>query len=275
MDYNALGLARNIFKLRVHEARGQAYEDLFVKVMQYSVPSFAPVKASGRLGDKKNDGYSSDSGTYYQVYAPETLGEREEKTALDKLADFKELKDYWDSISPVRRFIFVLNDRYFGSSPAVHKAVAKIQKEYELEEAKQFAAQHLEERFASLTDDQIVTIVGHLPAMEPADYHFLNGFTYFISSWIAFERSARRLAEQQGLRPRSPTRQVLEHLARSNALDSRELGILTQANSIRNPLVHGDSNELPRRELTEDVVAIAEKLARSFDASVGDAAERT
>lgn len=43
-----------MFKLRVHECNGQAYEDLFVSVMGKRYPQFKPVKPHGNVGDRKN-----------------------------------------------------------------------------------------------------------------------------------------------------------------------------------------------------------------------------
>ena len=58
-------------------------------MMQYAKPRFRPVKAHGSIGDKKNDGYDSKTGTYYQVYAPDDV-RKTQGEALSKLRrDFK------------------------------------------------------------------------------------------------------------------------------------------------------------------------------------------
>ena len=62
-----------MFKVRVHESDGNAFESLFTTVMRYSDKGFKPVKPQGRLGDRKNDGFIKEKGTYYQVFAPENL----------------------------------------------------------------------------------------------------------------------------------------------------------------------------------------------------------
>lgn len=38
--------------------------------MTKAEPNFQPVKAYGNIGDRKNDGFVSQTGIYYQVYAP-------------------------------------------------------------------------------------------------------------------------------------------------------------------------------------------------------------
>src|SRR5450432_2623348 len=112
MDDNAKAFARNMLRLRIHESDAQAYEDLFVRAMVYADPNFRPVKPHGNAGDRKNDGFNSTTGTYYQVYAPEDI-RRSAGNALKKLReDFSGLKAFWDGLYPVRRFFYVVNDKY-------------------------------------------------------------------------------------------------------------------------------------------------------------------
>ena len=62
-----------IFSNHILQYTGQQYEDFFVAVMTAANPNFQPVKAYGRLGDMKNDGFDAETGTYYQVFAPEDI----------------------------------------------------------------------------------------------------------------------------------------------------------------------------------------------------------
>src|SRR4051812_12935003 len=63
--------ARKLFKLRVHEAKGFVFRQLFEKVMSYRYPNdFLPIKPYGITGDRKNAGYRKQAGVFYQVYAP-------------------------------------------------------------------------------------------------------------------------------------------------------------------------------------------------------------
>ena len=72
------------FKLRVHESDGQAFQDLFVKVMQHANQIFDPCRTDERV--IKNDGFDKANGLYYQVYAPEDLAPNV-YTAVSKLTD--------------------------------------------------------------------------------------------------------------------------------------------------------------------------------------------
>ena len=45
--------ARLQFKNKVYESQGQAFEDFFVLIMTKVYENFQPVRAYGRIGDKK------------------------------------------------------------------------------------------------------------------------------------------------------------------------------------------------------------------------------
>jgi hypothetical protein len=135
---------RNRFKLLVHESIGQGYEDLFVKIMTYADNSFKPVKAHGNIGDRGNDGWSSINGRYYQSYAPEDLPSNTD-SAIKKLKnDFSKLEEYWGSISAVREFIFVVNDKFKGVSPHISKTLEEIKVEHSLSHVEVMLASDLE-----------------------------------------------------------------------------------------------------------------------------------
>lgn len=52
---------RTVFKNRILMYKGQIFEDFFVSIMTKANADFQPVKAHGSIGDKKNDGYVSDT----------------------------------------------------------------------------------------------------------------------------------------------------------------------------------------------------------------------
>ncbi|MEG5963999.1 hypothetical protein UXP95_17325 [Enterobacter ludwigii] len=148
------------FKLKVHESNGIEYENLFSKVMSYYRPGFDKVKPHGNIGDRGNDGWVYDSGIYYQVYAPEDLPNNEKKS-LDKMKDdFKKLYLYWNTISTVREFYFVINDKYNGIPPYLNKAIAEIKNEYGLNNAMVIGATILEGFFLTLSNEQKNYICG-------------------------------------------------------------------------------------------------------------------
>ncbi|MCZ5930298.1 hypothetical protein O5289_21295 [Klebsiella pneumoniae] len=148
------------FKLKVHESDGIEYQNLFSKVMSYYIPGFERVKPHGNIGDRGNDGWVCGVGVYYQVYAPEDLPSNEKKS-LDKMkSDFKKLYDYWNTISTVREFYYVVNDKYKGIPPHLNSAISEIKNEHNLNKAMVIGATALEGFFITLSDEQKNYICG-------------------------------------------------------------------------------------------------------------------
>lgn len=170
-------IARVMFKLKVYESNGQAYEDLFVKVMQYNNPNFQSVKPQGQFGDRKNDGFDKTTGSYYQVYAPENL-EKSQSTAIDKLnTDFDGLYKHWNHLYPINEFFYVLNDKYKGTFPTLHEELAKLGKKYTSIDFSTFLPKNLEDIFLNLDEDKIMIIIGAIPnvdSIHTMEYKILN-----------------------------------------------------------------------------------------------------
>lgn len=151
---------RNRFRLLVHESNGQKYEDLFVKVMGYADASFKPVKAHGNIGDRGNDGWCANGGKYFQVYAPEDLPSNDAASIKKMESDFEKLFSYWNVISPVQQYIFVVNDKYKGVSPHIYKAISDLKVRHHLNDATIFLASNLESLLFSQSPDVINSVLG-------------------------------------------------------------------------------------------------------------------
>ncbi|MCX6590344.1 MAG: hypothetical protein NTZ56_02355 [Acidobacteria bacterium] len=80
-------------ELELYRRVGRAFQDLFEQIMQKSDPSFLMVKPMGRAGDWKSDGFSLNTGTVFQCYAPEELTGPE--TARKIIEDFSGGRDHW------------------------------------------------------------------------------------------------------------------------------------------------------------------------------------
>ena len=177
MDSKDRYIARVLFQNKVYRSDGQAYEDLFVSVMTKANPNFRPVKPQGKFGDRKNDGWDQQSGIYYQVYAPEDASQKE-KDAIAKLdEDFNGLRAFWEAISPIKEFYFVLNDKYKGAYASLEEALSKIKAKHSLSAAAPFLAKDLENTVFVLKDDEIFTVIGHVPSpdkIENLQYAVLN-----------------------------------------------------------------------------------------------------
>jgi len=177
MDRDEKALARGMFRLKVHESDGQAFEDLFVAIMQKANPDFIPIKPQGNIGDRKNDGYDRKNGRYYQVFAPEDIRKSRSEAVKKLKEDFVGLKAYWDKIYRIREYYFVCNDKYKGQFSTIEDDLASIKKEHRLEECGSFLAKHLEDVLFTLPDDIIISIVGFIPdpaKIELLDYSILN-----------------------------------------------------------------------------------------------------
>jgi hypothetical protein len=221
MTLEERALARIIFRLKIHESKGQSFEDLFVSIFQRALPDFVPVKPQGSLGDRKNDGYDRSSGTYFQVYAPENL-HLSAQEAVAKLAnDFSGLQVFWQAIAPITSFHFVMNDRFMGTFPTIERDLAALRVNHRLQSCTSILARHLEDRLFDLSDDSIIGIIGFIPSAESistVDYSVLNEVVRHI---VEHNRSAE--TEEMLLAP------DFSEKIRVNKLSSRTSGLLWAA----------------------------------------------
>lgn len=170
-------LARLMFRSKVLASDATAFETLFTAVMTSAYPGFQQVKPQGSIGDRKNDGFDKSTGKYYQVFAPEDL-RLSEKKALAKLdEDFLGLQKHWNPIAPIKEFSFVLNDKFKGAFPTVHEKLHELEVANSGIKFSPLLAQHLEDIFLGLTDENIIAIIGCVPDpnnIEQIDYSVLS-----------------------------------------------------------------------------------------------------
>jgi tetratricopeptide (TPR) repeat protein len=157
METQLRALARHAFRFKVYSFQGQAYENLFVEVMQHKNRQFRPVKPQGRFGDRKNDGFDPHRGQYYQVFAPEDLRKNPSAAIRKVREDFAGLKVAWKGI---QEFFFVINDKYRGAYPEIESTLNEIKQQHKLKVCKPFLAQDLEATLFSLPDDVIASVTG-------------------------------------------------------------------------------------------------------------------
>lgn len=174
-------IARIMFQNKVYEHDSQAFESLFTRVMQKNNKNFEQVKPYGNIGDWKNDGFDKSLGEYYQVYSPEDITKANTvSNAETKLtADFEGLYSHWNSLYPINRFNFVINDKYKNAPPQLHAALASLKKKYPNVVFNLFLAKDLEEVFMSLSDDDIISVVGCI--VNPADQLDFSALTEVIN----------------------------------------------------------------------------------------------
>lgn len=261
MNDISLAIARNMFHLQIHEADGQRFEDLFAKIMGYKYQNFQAVKAFGNIGDRKNDGWIESENTYFQVYAPFDVS-KSINDAVSKLRkDFEGLYQHWNSLCEIKKFYFVLNDKYKGAPPQLQQEMLKIKSEFGLDAAKVFVAKDLEFDLFSLREDLILSVVGHIPHINNEEYMFVSGFTCFITAWIDFEKVGRKRINQ--IKPQSRPivgRFLIRELYQNNLINQNDFDFLYKMSDQRNRLVHGDTLIIPKKWEIDGLVTITESL---------------
>lgn len=167
MNTTSRWYARMLFRLKIHETSGDAYQLLFSSVMTRSKEGFRSIQAWGNWGDGGNDGWIPNKGHYYQIYAPKPTTKITAVSAAKKsVADFSKLIAKWGEI---KKYTFVMNDRFEGIPSLVDKKLKELKEKYKLEDACSFNANHLLEEFMSLDEDIRMEIAGYYPNKIP-DY---------------------------------------------------------------------------------------------------------
>jgi hypothetical protein len=180
MNRDEKAISRIIFKLKIYEADGDKFEDLFVSVMNYAEPDFQGIKAWGNIGDRKNDGYIPSKGIYYQVYAPEEITNNYPKVVEKLKTDLIGLLAQWDG---VKEFYFVLNDKYNGVNADAEQTLRTLIKENNLEAGGFLTPKDLEKILFELEYDQIVNVIGFFPnpiSLGNLNFSVLNEVIGFI-----------------------------------------------------------------------------------------------
>jgi hypothetical protein len=180
MNLQERTIARHLFQNKLFKANGQAFEDIFTSIMNYTEANFQSIKPWGIIGDRKNDGYIKTKGIFYQVFAPEDIRTSYAKV-IDKLkTDFVGLKSQW---KPIYEFYFVVNDKYKGVNADCEITIQEIKVTHNLNNAGFLTAKDMENKLFTLEDDQIFSITGFIPdpaQIKQLDYSILNEVVGYI-----------------------------------------------------------------------------------------------
>lgn len=186
MNYKEKAFARIKFQNKIYSSDGQAFEDLFVSIMNYKNQDFTPIKPWGNIGDRKSDGYIPNQGIYYQVYAPEDIRKSYSDTINKLNNDFEGLKTHWSNHDTgIKEFYFVVNDKYKGINADCEKTIKSIEKVHKLKKAAFLIAKHLEDWVFKLDEDQIEMIISGIPDpnnLKRLDYSILDEVIKYIMS---------------------------------------------------------------------------------------------
>lgn len=158
-----------LFKVKLYEASGDTFQNLFSRLMELSNPKFQSVVPWGDWGDGGNDGWIQEDGHYFQVYGPKatTKDKDRESVALKKaIDDFDKLPKKWAN---VRRYSFVLNDRFCGIPASLGSAMQKLKTKKSLDETGVKGCRELSDIFMGLSDSERQEIIPGIPSGQP-DY---------------------------------------------------------------------------------------------------------
>lgn len=186
---------RLLWTERCHRADPQQFERLFQSVMERRSGSrFIKTTPHGSLGDRKTDGFDTETRTVYQVYSPHTM--ELAKTVRKIREDLQGAVEFWND--RMRAWTFVYNARGRHPKPGIPTDVASVL----VDEAARYA--HL--RLDLLSDDDLWRIVRD--ELSPADRAEVLGDQY-PAAWGGY-LPGDRISEEE-LKEISATRIVIVH----------------------------------------------------------------
>jgi hypothetical protein len=157
---------RLLFRVKIYEASGDYFQKLVNQLYEWSNPDFQSITPWGNWGDGGNDGWVPAAGQYFQVYGPKPTTQWQPVDAVKKaVEDFNKLPEKWKD---VRKYSFVLNDRYCGIPAPVASVLQQLKIDHNLEDAGAICTTKLENLFMDLEEDQRQVIVcGGVPIDLP------------------------------------------------------------------------------------------------------------
>jgi len=163
-----------IFRNKLHESTGQAFQDVFNQLMSFVHESYVAVAPWGALGDRGNDGYVSTERRYFQLYAPtSSFKPADILTACNKAqTDFGKLIA---SRTNLQRYHFVLNDRFKGlPEPLVSIHEAILAGHSQMDECYPVGNYYLLGRFTDLPAFKQEAVIGGVPSNVPTNLDLSN-----------------------------------------------------------------------------------------------------
>jgi hypothetical protein len=161
--------ARCLFEIRLLQADGQAFEDLFCQLMRKRHEDFNQVKAYGRIGDMKNDGFLEETGQFFALYGPEDISKKATVDyAINKIEeDVSGLVKQWQGTYNIKEILFTVNDKGKGLAPQIYQCLPKLRKQFPTIQIKTFTYNNLIDEFNKLSLDQMEQLLG-MPIPEDA-----------------------------------------------------------------------------------------------------------
>lgn len=189
---------------RVLTARGAAFQDFFADLMEAAYPGdFERVRAYGKKGDLKCDGFLKSAGQVFQVYAPR---ETKEAAMVAKVkADFAGAKKAW--AGKMKHWTFVHNDGE-GLPPGVVQLLAAIATKHQGIVVDSWPPSRLETVALTIPRATLVSMFG-----RPPQRHDLEALTFEPVGRVVAAIKGQSLASLDPIAPVSPDKLAANSLS--------------------------------------------------------------
>lgn len=152
-QFITLQIRNKFFSLNANE-----FQSFFETLMELSDAGFKKIRPYGNIGDGGNDGYNDESGIFYQAYAPITPKVKG-KDASDKLKeDFNKLQEKWGKFKDIKKYIFVFNDKYLGSTLKLESALEELKERNPAIEFELCLAKDLQNKILALNQEDLLAL---------------------------------------------------------------------------------------------------------------------
>lgn len=187
MDSSQLYITKCLFENSVYSLVGTWFEEFFTKIMKAKDNRFIQIKPQWSKWDRKNDGFIKEEWEYYQVYSPEDPLKADASWAKKALEDFEWLYKHWDDKCKIKKYVFVLNDKYKNTYPDISTALLEIEKKYNIK-CKLLLCAELEEIFFSLDEKKINLVIGFIPCEKDIKLEY-DALSKVISNLMSVEKN--------------------------------------------------------------------------------------
>lgn len=176
MSFEQKHVYRIFFEDKLIKSSGDAFQQIFNKLMTIAYDNFVKVEPQGRIGDRKCDGYLKRDGIFYQVYGPKDYNSTADiqKSAINKIdIDFNGLKNHvnnghWE---PIKQFIFVFKT-HRGSYPDLIDTCITLERNNPTIEFNIYDIDKLVSIFSSLSLEQM-SMIAETYIPNP-DFSYIN-----------------------------------------------------------------------------------------------------
>lgn len=170
MDFGQKFVYATFFKNELVQSMGDAFQQIFNRLMKEAYGNFEKIEVQGSIGDRKCDGYLKGEGVFYQVYGPKDYETNTTSltAAISKMEkDFEGLKahidaGFWEGL---KEYIFVFKS-HRGSYPDLIEKRNSLEKAYTNIRFKIYDIDDLLSIFNKLSDSSI-SLVSNTYIPEP------------------------------------------------------------------------------------------------------------